>query len=286
MVRSCTRLILLIAGLMTSAVAADGPDAAQPVTSDGIDRWLDEEPAVLLEDREVRDFDRERDYDRARGFDKALVGDTASLVDQGKFQLTIGSAYQDEDNLETIDVFMEIEYGVTDWLEVGMRFPYLFLMPKPDDESDTNGQGDVSLSVSVGLLATHPFLLSASLEASIPTGDEDRNDNLGEGQTALEPSVAMDVALGDAELVLQIGSEIIKEQATFDFEVTVAYEIGDVVPSIGVEGSLDGGVKEMLAVPGIGFEVLDDVEAAVEVPIGLNADSPNWGILLELTIEF
>ncbi|MAE64496.1 MAG: hypothetical protein CMJ18_09525, partial [Phycisphaeraceae bacterium] len=209
-------------------------------------------PAVLVEDREVGDFDTETDYDRARGFDRALIGDTASLVDQGEFQITIGSAYEDDDDLETVEMFVEIEYGVRDWLEVGIKVPYLFLMPKPSDEDDVDGLGDVSLSVAVGLLAHHPVLVSASLEVTIPTGNEDRSGDLGEGQTVFEPSVAMDVALGDAELVVQIGSEIINDNATFDFEVTLAYEIGEFVPSLGFEGSLDGHSKEALIVPGIG----------------------------------
>jgi len=128
------------------------------------------------------------DEERGREFDKAIVGDTAALLERGELEITFGVSFEDEDDLETVELFVQGEYGVTDWLEVSIEVPYLFLMPQPRDEKDIDGAGDVTLSISLALLAKHPFLVSTSLGVSLPTGNDDRSEDLGEGVVQWEPS--------------------------------------------------------------------------------------------------
>ena len=70
-------------------------------------------------------------------------------------------------------------YGLTDWLEVGVQVPYLFLMPRPADEDDVDGLSDMTLSVSVPLPSEPPFLASASLgvSPSMATSSRFRSDS-------------------------------------------------------------------------------------------------------------
>jgi len=226
------------------------------------------------------------DEERGREFDKAIVGDTAALLEQGELEITFGVSFEDEDELETVELFVQAEYGVTDWLEIAIEAPYLFLMTQPSDEKDIDGAGDITLTVSVALLAKHPFLVSTSLGVSLPTGDEDRSEDLGEGFAVWEPSLAVDLALGDAELVLDAGGEFGENISAYLFETTFAYAFGEIVPSIGVESTFDGASKEVSLVPGIGFSIIEDVELAIEAPIGLTNDTANWKIGLEVTLEF
>lgn len=237
-------------------------------------------PAALADDHDDDEEDRYRD------FDQAIVGDTAALQEAGELQITFSASFEDEDELETVELFVEGEYGVTDWLEVGIQVPYLFLMPKPSDEKDIDGISDATLSVSLFLLAKHPFLVSTSLDVSLPTGNEDKSDDLGEGIVIWEPSLAVDLALGNAELVLDVGGEFGENISKFVSETTLAYAFGEIVPSIGVEASLDGGTKDVSLVPGIGFPIGEDVELAIEVPIGLTNVSSNWKVGVEVTFEF
>ena len=222
--------------------------------------------------------------DRQREIDRAIAGDTAVLVEQGELQVTFGTSFEDDGTLETTELFIGIEYGITDWLEVGIAVPYLFLLPRPSDERDVDGVGDVTLSASLGLVARDPFLIAVSLDATLPTGDEQKS--LGEGNGVWEPSLVMDVALGDAELVFGVGGEFARHISVFAFEVTLAYPFDEIVPSIGVEGSIDGDEKEVSLVPGIGFPIANNVELSVEVPIGLSDVSPNWQVTIELTFGF
>jgi len=226
------------------------------------------------------------DEERGREFDRAIVGDTAALVEQGELEITFGISFQDEDELETVEMFVEGDYGVTDWLEVSLQAPYLFLAPKPSDEKDIDGAGDVTLAVSLSLLAKHPFLISTSLAVSFPTGDEDRSEDLGEGFVKWEPSLMVDLALGKAELVVDTGGEFGEHVSAYLFEATLAYAFGEIVPSLGVESTFDGASKEVSLVPGIGFPIIEDVELAIEAPIGLTNDAANWKIGFEVTLAF
>ena len=208
------------------------------------------------------------------------------MLERGELEITFGVSFEDEGDLETVELFVQGEYGVTDWLEITIEAPYLFLMPQPSDEKDIDGAGDVILSISLALLAKHPFLVSTSLGVSLPTGNDDRSEDLGEGVVQWEPSLIVDLALGDAELVLDVGGEFGENISVFVFETTLAYAFGEIVPSIGVESNLDGGAKEVSIVPGIGFPIAEDVELAIEVPIGLTNVSPNWKVGVEVTFEF
>ena len=229
---------------------------------------------------------RDDDDDDDRDIDQAIVGDTAVLLEEGEFEIMLSASFEEEDDLETVELIVEMEYGLTDWLELGIEVPYLFLMPTPDDEHDVDGLSDVTLSVSVPLPAEPPFLAAASLAVGLPTGNDKRSEDLGDGYVLWEPSVMVDVALGAAELVFDIGGEFADDVKVFNCDVTLAYPVGEVVPSIGVECSIDRSEEEVLLVPGIGFPIAEDVELGIEAPIGLTTDSPNWGIVVELTFEF
>ncbi len=224
--------------------------------------------------------------DRQREMDQAIVGDTAVLLEKGDLEITLGVSVEDDGDQEAIELFVEIEYGVTDGLEIGMSVPYLRLMPEASGEPDVDGLGDVTLSVSVSLLSEHPFLISSSLGVSLDTADRKSSNDLGEGTVLWEPSLVMDVSLGDMELIADIGGEFGHQPPVFVFEFTLAYAIGEVVSSVGVEGSLDGDEKDVALVPGVGFPIAEDVELAVEVPIGLTKVSSDWKVELQLTFEY
>lgn len=224
--------------------------------------------------------------DRRRGFDQAIVADTAVLLEKGELETTFGVSFEDENSQETVELTVEVDYGVTDWLEVGVQVPYLFLLPKPKEEKEIDGLGDVTLSISLSLLAEHPFWVSTSLDVTLDTGDGHGSNDFGAGVVQWSPSITMDLAAGNSEWVLGIGGEFGDRISVFVFEVTLAYPIDELVPSIGVEGSLDGDEKEVFLVPGVGFPIAEDVEFGIEVPIGLTSVSSDWKVGIQVTVGF
>lgn len=228
----------------------------------------------------------EDEVDRARDFDQAIVGDTAVLLERGELEVRFEASYEDADDLDTVELLVGMDYGLTDWLELSIEVPYLFAMPVPEEEHDVDGLGDIKVGGALAVLAEHPVYVSTSLDVDLPTGNDERSEHLGEGRVVWEPSVVTDLALGDAELVFDIGGAFAEHQSEFLFETTLAYALGEIVPSLGVEGSLDGGAKEISIVPGIGLPIGEDVELAIEVPIGLSHDAANWKVLVEVTFGF
>ena len=271
--------------LCVAVVSADDPDddANWQRIIDAIERDDDDESWKRAVD--VVELDEEG-RDRQREIDRAIVGGTAVLVDQGELQFTIGASFEEEDDQETVELFAEIEYGVTDWLEVGIQVPYLFVDAKTSDENDVDGLSDITLSFSLAMLVEYPFLVSFTLDTNVTNGNEKRSDQLGETTMIWEPSIAVEVALGDAELVLEVGGEFAEGISVFNYEATLAVPFGEIIPSIGIEGSLDGREKTLSVVPGIGLPITENIELAIEVPIGLTHFTANWQVAFELTFEF
>jgi hypothetical protein len=144
----------------------------------------------------------------------------------------------------------------------------------------------VIVAVKMGLLVKHPLLLSTSLEVSLPSGDADRSEDLGDDAVAWLPSLVVEVALGDAEGVIKVGGEFGEHVSACIVESTIAYAFGNVVPSIGLEAALAGDEKEVSLVPAIGFPIIQNMELVFEAPFGVTSGALNWGIGAELKVEF
>lgn len=223
---------------------------------------------------------------RARTIDQAIVGDTAVLLEHGEFEVTFGTSVEDDGDQETVELFVQFEYGVTDWFELGMQLPYLFLFPESNEMDEIDGLGDMTLSFSWAVPTKLPLMISASLEVSLSTGNESKSSDFSEGKEIWMPSLTIDLPTGDAELVIDIGGEFAKHNSVFVCEVTLAYPMDDIVTSVGFDASLDGDEKELFFVPGIGFPIAEDIEIGIELPVGLNRYSSDWQINMELTFEF
>lgn len=220
-----------------------------------------------------------------RGIDQGVVGDTAALLEQGELEITIGGSYEDDSELETFELTVQIEYGVTDWLEVAVELPYQFLYPRDPEDPEVDGTGDITVSASVALPMPESLSASFTLGVVLPRGDEKKD--LGDGVVIWEPSLAIDVPLGDCELVFDIGGELGPDNEVFVYEVTIATETeSELVVSLGVQGCLDGDEQPVSIVPGFGFPIMEDVELGVEIPIGLNRETPDWQIVVEVTLEY
>jgi len=230
--------------------------------------------------------DDDNESNRAREIDQAIVGETAALLEEGELEVSFSTSFEHDVDIDTIELVIEVEYGLTGWLEIGVSFPYQFLNPRGDDEKNVDGIGDVTLEASVPVLADYPLLVAASLAVTLPTGDHDKDNGLGEGRVIWEPSITMDVSVGEAELVLAVGGELGGGTRVFNYSVLLVYPLDVIIPSIGVEGSLDGDEKGAYIVPGVGFELVEDVEIGIEIPIGMSSDSSDWKAILQVTFEF
>jgi hypothetical protein len=111
----------------------------------------------------------------------------------------LNASQEDENELE-----FEVEYAL--FRRLGLVFEVPIVNINPTEGSSESGLGDIAIAPRALLVDTDRFLLSANLEFSLPTGDENRE--LGEGELKIGPSVSLWYDLGGwITLNGQLGTE-------------------------------------------------------------------------------
>lgn len=118
-------------------------------------------------------------------------------------ELFLDAAFRDGPEEREIEVEAELEYAVTRRIGVVVEAPYAFLNPEEGDAE--NGLGDLAVAPRFLLLEEDRFLLSANVEFSFPTGNDEKE--LGSGQPAINPSLSAWVDLG-ARFTLQANAGV------------------------------------------------------------------------------
>ena len=85
-----------------------------------------------------------------------------------------------------MEVEAEVEYAFTRRIGLVVEAPYAFL--DPNEGNRENGLGDIAIAPRFLLVEHDRFLLSANVEFSFPTGDEDKG--LGSGEAAINYSLS------------------------------------------------------------------------------------------------
>jgi|GEM_PF-4444548 len=232
--------------------------------------------------------DDESDSDFSPWLEELPLGDSPFPQEAGEWQLTFSvEHFEDDDDDESVtDLSLEIEYGITDWLQFGVAVPYRFFDPHTAGEEDASGFGDVQLEVLLRLLEGEFWIVSFGAEVAFDTGDETRE--LGEGNTVYELAFHAGCQLGPVQIYSSLGAEIERDELLLVYGLTIVGEpMGPVTLLVEWTGEYnESGVHESFIAPGIAVELIDDVELLFAVPVGLTTASEDWGAVLRLAIEF
>lgn len=217
--------------------------------------------------------------------EELILGESPHAQEEGETQITISAEHLSADEENTTDLVAEFEYGITDTIQVGVEVPYRFIDGK-DGEADEDGLRDVAVSLLWNFLNDDGLVLSAMGEAGFTNGDEDKE--LGEENAEYEAMLLAAMRIGEAELYGGAGGEFTDDDEVFVYSAGLAVPIGQAVGLLEVSATDGSETEEDEAyfAPGVVVEVMDDVEALIGVPIGLNDDSADWGLTFRLTVEF
>ncbi len=208
----------------------------------------------------------------------------------------------------------EIEYGLTDWLQIEFEAPYLHRRVDDDgDEQSETGWGDSEIGVSALLhregAAWWDATVSVSVEAMIPTGDYRKG--LGADRTGWGLAIAASKCLDDVVIHLGAGMEWVNDAKeveigddpdnaeTSDLEefacgAALVHRTTDTLESIleltaefETERGDDGTEHEteVYLTPGFRYALDDDVEIGLGLPIGLTDDAYDWGLFARIILE-
>jgi hypothetical protein len=211
---------------------------------------------------------------------------TAYTLDQGEVEVDlVGSFLRFEDG-DLSRFLVEIEAGVTDWLLLEIEVPYLWL--NPERGRGERGVGDVELELKGRIPGDwNGIELGIGVEVSLLTGDAD--EGLGSRETELGAFAAASRRFEFFNVHLQAGVEVAKEVRPA-YALAAALDVrpwGDAFSFLlAVNGEIERGEGPAWSlVPG--FEVrLDEVQAGLGFPVGLSEEAEDWGVIMDVEIEF
>lgn len=217
---------------------------------------------------------------------------TAYVLDQGEIEVDLVSSFLhfEEDGLELDEtkLFVEVEFGVTDWLMAEIEIPYLFL--NPERGKGERGWGDIELELKAGIPGDWNGIEAAvGVEVSLLTGDED--EGLGGAETELGLFAAVSRRFDWIAAHLQVALEV-AEEARPEYEINFAIDASPWGRELSLLLAFNGEIEPgegpgWSVVPG--FEVRfdePDLQIGAGFPIGLSDEAEEWGVIVDVEVEF
>ncbi len=221
-----------------------------------------------------------------------FLGESPFVQEQGEVQfgVSLSRLKFDEnfsENKSETDLTFEFEYGITDALTIGLEIPWVSFKTAEIDEEDQSGLGDAGITLLYGLVNSEEFVLTLGAEFNLRTGDEEKE--LGEEESEWEPSISMASQVGDAQFMLSLGAEISDLETEKFYAAALSFPMGEMVGIVEASGTMadeeDEGDTSYIT-PGLLWEIGDEAEFQIGIPIGLNDDSADTGIIIKWNIEF
>lgn len=217
---------------------------------------------------------------------------TAYVLDEGEVEFDLVGSYlrfeEDDFEFEETRLFVEIEVGVTDWLMAEIEVPYLFF--NPEQGRGERGWGDMELELKAGVPgAWNGIELGVGMEVSLLTGDED--EGLGNPETELGLFAAASRRFGMGAAHLQLAVEV-AEEARPEYGINAAVDVNPWGRGLSLLLAFNGEIEPGEA-PGWsivpGFEVRleePDLQFGAGFPIGLTDEAEEWGVIVDIEVEF
>ncbi|HYU42392.1 MAG TPA: hypothetical protein VEQ84_09580 [Vicinamibacteria bacterium] len=213
-----------------------------------------------------------------------FVGETAFVQARREVQLTTGFDGRKNAGEKTWTAAQIVQYGVTDWLELDAKLPFV---SGPESTALRHaGFGDVEVGLLVGL-ARHirAGALSVGARVRLPTGNEAKGH--GEGETVPEPVLIYGKAFGKVQLHASAEVGFANKRTPKEW----TYGAGLVLPSgrwretLELDARHEGDESRLLLTPGLYLKPRHAFEIGIGIPIGLTQRSPDVGAVILATLE-
>ena len=243
----------------------------------------------------------------------------AYTQDQGEWQFSLSLGYFDNLEEEETDEqavvdkrtdlwagLLGVEYGITDRLQIELELPYLRQeIEEADETSRDSGIGDVEFALGYALIEEQRNApqLTAGLEVVAPTGDED--NGLGAGAWGWGPFVALSKQVIPklylhANLAYQMTNDAEEDgekqdERELEYGIAAVYQPTDeldlILELVGAyEKEKNDEATEhsnaLQLVPGIKYEMENELQVGAAVVVGLNNDTFDIGGMVKLQYEF
>jgi hypothetical protein len=194
--------------------------------------------------------------------------------------VTVATSYSENDarHLQTV---LTLEYGLSDRWQIEASLPYHDVSQR--SLADESGLGDLELGLLWNTHRDRRSYLSAALEVSLPTGDEDAG--LSEGEIAFEPSVLYSRLSEELGVFLNAGGEFSDGEAGASYGAGIAKAVHAWTFTSEIAGEHADSEDELVFAAGALWRGWPGLDLGIAVPIGLSEDAEDWGVILSLTWE-
>ena len=216
----------------------------------------------------------------------------------------------------------ELEYGLTDWLQVQVEIPYMHVEKKAIEETEGGDSAtnylnrtsisDLKVGFQIGLFKEDQekwwsSTLAIESNATLPTGNW-KND-MGNGRYSFDTGILLsksidkftvhaNVSGGYVDSTREQGSTGKTHQRSIEAGLSVVYQPTEKIDLIceltkdtqrqnkptGFKGS--SRETEIYITPGVGYKLKNNTEIGLGVPIGLTYESYRWGIMGKILFEW
>lgn len=207
--------------------------------------------------------------------EELFLSENAYTQEAGETQLSLGADFADTDDLQRTGLSLELEYGLSDRVQVSLGVPYTL----HEDGAPDGEFGELEAGVGVRLWGTDRQIVSFALEVGFPTGSEEPGE---EDDVEWEPGLFYGAALGGIELHAGVGAELESGESELNYHAAMVMP-GRMLSTV-VESTISDDETYLLA--GVVVDFSAEGQLNLGVPVGLGRSSGDWGVLLAATWEF
>lgn len=227
----------------------------------------------------------------------------------GEVQLTLVPTYSKGADSKDFIMPLHVEIGITDSWELGFDW-ITYQRENPDNGPTQSGTGDFALTTKYAFMniGGSDYHASLKFEVKLPTASVGINKNQSDGFTVYQPSISLakDFTGNNSQVFTQVGVGIldrtreprdpanpVPEHTQFFWHSGYFIPYSERIVLSGEfswvrdESSIDGRQNQLYLTPGA-FWLLPDPhwQIGLGVPVGLNNDSDDYQVILQLIYEF
>ena len=210
-----------------------------------------------------------------------FAGETVYAQQKKEIQITSCSAFWKSNSVQTVNIPLQFEYGITNRLQFETGITYNFYsIPGPFRH---NGMGGTEIGLLYNVL-NNQNSLAISLAFDCLLLAQQNVKEFEESEVEWEPSLIIAKQFGKMQLHASFAADITKSDRLFNYNLASVFPFADWRGTLELNWQNNG--KEMYITPGLIWKGLDDFEFGIGAPKNITRSRNEWGAILMITHEF
>jgi len=223
----------------------------------------------------------QKDFEMDQYIQEFFIGETVFPQEKNEIQFTLKPIFAGRIGEQQLSIPFEIEYGLSNRLQVSIVLPYLFSFSS--NRRVKRGMGDAELSLMYNMLKNNrPFSLSAG--ASLPfhtAGNEFKEDD----EVVFESFTLIGRQMDNVQMHGNFVTEFKRTDIIFNYGVSTVFNFGRFNATLELSGAKDD--ERIFSVsPGLIWYHFEGFEFGMAIYKSLTSSVRDWGVTAMVTREF